>query len=65
VTDRGSDGEKLPQVWKEGSPENCHEGQTLPLREVPQTKPETREDSRPLVLPGLPQGEQRLDHHRE
>ena len=43
--------EEHSQDWKEVAPENRRERQTLPLRQVPQTKPETRKDSRPLVLP--------------
>jgi hypothetical protein len=38
---RGSDGEEHIQIRKERSSENRREGQTLPLRQVPQTKPET------------------------
>ena len=29
------DGEELSQDRKKGAPENCREGQTLPLRQVP------------------------------
>ena len=31
----------------------CREGQTLPVRKVPQKKPEARQDARTLVLPEL------------
>ena len=31
---------------------------SLPLRQVPQTKPEAREDPRPLVLPEVPRAEE-------
>jgi hypothetical protein len=33
----GFDGEELSQDRKKGAPENRREGQTLPLRQVPQT----------------------------
>ena len=46
----------IPKTGKRPD-QDCRERQTLPLRQVPQTKPEAREDSRALVLPGLPQGE--------
>ena len=58
VTDRGSDVEELSQDRKKGTSENRRERQTLPLHQVPQTKPETREDFRPLVLSELPAREQ-------
>ena len=45
---------------EKGSPENRRERQTLSLCQVPQTKSETHKDSRPLVLPELPQRERRL-----
>src|SRR5882724_11650906 len=52
---RSSDGEEHTQDGKEGTPENRREGQTLPLRRVPQEKPTACQDSRPLVLPELPE----------
>ena len=51
---RGSDGQELPQEWKEEPPEDRREGQAAPVRQVPQAKPEAGEDTRTLVLPGLP-----------
>jgi len=54
VTDRGSDGEELSQDWQKGASENRRERQTLPLRQVPQKKPEACEDACSLVLPELP-----------
>ena len=50
VKDGGSDGEELSQDRKKGAPENCREGQTLLLRQVPQKKPETCQDPGPVVL---------------
>jgi hypothetical protein len=47
----------FPRTEKKGSPQNCREGQTLPLRQVPQAKSETCEDACPVVLPQLPQRE--------
>src|SRR5262249_18157319 len=44
---------KISQNWQESAPENRRERQTLPLRRVPQEKPETRQDSGTLVLPEL------------
>ena len=65
------DGEGPSQDWKAEPPENRREGQTLSLRQVPQTKPETCQDARPLVLPELPAtkkrtryGEQRAECSR-
>ncbi len=52
---RGSYGKKNSANWQEGPPENRHQGQTLPLCPVPPQKPEACQDSRPLVLPELPQ----------
>jgi hypothetical protein len=51
----GSDGKEHSQHWKKGAPENRLQRQAVSLRQVPQTKPETCENSRPLVLPELPQ----------
>ena len=53
VTDGSSDGEELSQDWKKGAPEDRNQGQTLPLRQVPQAKPEACQDAGPLVLPEL------------
>jgi hypothetical protein len=52
----GCDGEEHFQDRQADSPENRREGQTLPLRQVPQTKPETCQNSRFLVLPELLEG---------
>ena len=52
----GSDGEEHLQERKANPTENRREGQTLPLRQVPQTKPETCENPSPLVLPELLEG---------
>jgi hypothetical protein len=52
-----SDVEKHSQDRKEGAAQDRRERQTLSLCQVPQTKPQAGKDSRPLVLPGLPQGE--------
>jgi hypothetical protein len=41
------------QVRQKGSAQNGREGQTVSLREVPQTKPATSEDARSVVLPGV------------
>src|SRR5207247_111672 len=51
----GSDGEEHSQDRKESPPENRRQGQALPVRQVPQEKPETYQDPRPLVLPQLPE----------
>ena len=48
-------GEEHSQDWKADTPENRREGQTLPLRQVPQAKPEACQDAGPLVLPQLPE----------
>ena len=51
---QGSDGEEeLSQDRQENTPENRREGQTLPLRHVPQEKSEAGESPSPLVLPDL------------
>jgi hypothetical protein len=55
----GFDGEELSQDRKKGAPENRREGQTLPLRQVPQKKPETCQDTRTLVLSKLPEPKRR------
>ena len=47
------DGEEHAQDWKADTPENRREGQTLPLRQVPEAKPEACQDAGPLVLPQL------------
>jgi hypothetical protein len=52
---RGSNGKKHAANWQEGPPENRHQGQTLPLCQMPPKKPEACQDSRPLVLPELPE----------
>jgi enterochelin esterase family protein len=52
-----SDVEKHSQDRKEGAAQDRRERQTLSLCQVPQTKPQAGKDSRPLVLPGLPQEE--------
>ena len=52
-------GKELSQDRKEGPAQDRREGQTLPLRQVPQAKPEAREDACPLVLPGLRKRERR------
>jgi hypothetical protein len=49
------DGEEHSQDWKADTPENRREGQTLPLRQVPEAKPEAGQDAGPLVLPQLRQ----------
>jgi hypothetical protein len=49
--DWDSDGRESIEDRKEDSSENRRERQTLPLCHVPQTKPETCKNSRPLVLP--------------
>jgi hypothetical protein len=43
------------QVGKEDTPEDRDQGQTLPLRKVPQAQPEAGHDAGPLVLPELSQ----------
>jgi hypothetical protein len=48
---RGSDGEEHSQDRKESAPQNCRSRQTLPMRPVPQKKPETCQEPRSLVLP--------------
>jgi hypothetical protein len=46
-----ADGEELSQDWKADTPENRHEGQTLPLRQVPEAKPEACQDAGPVNNP--------------
>ena len=46
-------GEEHAQDWKADTPENSREGQTLPLRQVPEAEPEACQDTSPLVLPQL------------
>jgi hypothetical protein len=48
-------GQELSQDWKADPPENRSEGQTLPLRHVPQAQPEACQDAGSLVLPQLPE----------
>jgi len=50
--------EEHPQDRQETQAQDGGEGQTLPLCEVPEAKPEAREDSRAVVLPAVsgPQG---------
>ena len=50
----GFDGEELSQDRKKGAPENRSEGQALPLRHMPQTKPEACKNARSVVLPSMP-----------
>jgi hypothetical protein len=45
----------MAQDWKADTPENRREGQTLPLRQVPQAQPEACQDAGPVVLPKLPE----------
>ncbi len=47
------DGEEPSQDRQEDTPKNRREGQTLPLRQVPQAQPEACQDVCPLVLPQL------------
>jgi hypothetical protein len=54
---RECDAEEHSQDRQEVTPEDRREGQTLPLRQVPEEKPETCNNSRPLVLPELPERE--------
>ena len=46
----GCDGEEHSQDRQENLTENRRERQTLPLRQVPQEKPETCKNTCPLVL---------------
>jgi hypothetical protein len=43
--------EKFSQERQTESPENVRQGQAIPLRIVPQTKPEASKDCCSLVLP--------------
>ena len=52
---RRSHAPEFPQDRQEGPPEDGREGQTLPLRQVPQAQPTARQDARALVLPSLPE----------
>jgi hypothetical protein len=54
---RGDDGQEYSQNRKESTPEDSRQGQTLPLRQVPQAKPETCENPGTMVLPKLPETE--------
>jgi hypothetical protein len=49
------DGEELSQNGQEGASEDRCEGQALPVRHVPQKKPEACKNSRTLVLFKLPE----------
>jgi len=40
---------------KEDTAEDRHQGQALSLRPLPQTKPQARQDARPVVLSELPE----------
>ena len=42
------------QNRKEDTSQNGRQRQAIPLCQVPQTKPEARDESSPLVLPKLP-----------
>ena len=53
VTDGVSDVEERSPDREKDAPENRGERQTLPFRQVPQTKSEARKDARALVLPEL------------
>ena len=53
------DGEEHSQDRQADPPENRREGQTLPLRQVSQAKPEAHQDAGPLVLPQLPNSRRR------
>jgi hypothetical protein len=46
--------QKLPQDRETRPPEDGREGKALSLRQVPQTKPETGQVARTLVLPKVP-----------
>lgn len=61
---RTSDGEEHSQDRQENPLENRRQGQTLPLRHVPEEKPETREDTCAVVLPQLPETKVRLGFPR-
>ena len=50
-----TDDKEHSQDRKEGTTQDRRKRETLPLCQVPQTKPKTRKDARSLVLPGLPQ----------
>jgi hypothetical protein len=52
-------GEKRSQDRKADTPENRREGQTLPLRQVPQAQPKAGQHAGPLVLPQLPNSKRR------
>jgi hypothetical protein len=51
------DGKEPFQDRQEDTPENHGKGQTLPLRQVPEAKPEARQDAGPVVLPQMLQPE--------
>jgi hypothetical protein len=61
----GCDGEEHFQNRKEGASKNGYQGQTLPLRQVSQKKPETCENSRSLVLSQLPKSRQIMTNHNK
>ena len=50
-----NNGEEHSQDRQEVTAQNRREGQAIPLRQVPQAKPETRQDTGTLVLPQLPE----------
>ena len=51
---RGINAEEHSQNRQEITPENRREGQTLPLRQVPQAEPEASQDTGTVVLSELP-----------
>jgi hypothetical protein len=44
---------EVPQNWQEDTPKNRNQRQTLPLRKLPQEKPQARENTGTVVLPQL------------
>jgi hypothetical protein len=56
------DGEEHSQDWKADTPENRREGQTLPLRQVPQAKPEACQDAGPWYCPNCQKQEAPLNN---
>ena len=61
MTDGGFDSEELSQDRTKGASENRRERQAVPLRQVPEAKPEAGQDARSVVLPQLLEGEGRFD----
>ena len=51
------DREEHSQDRQEITAQNRREGQALPLRQVPEAKPEARQDAGPVVLPQMLQPE--------